>query len=162
MTLIEFIRVLEGVAAEQPSVNMIVRDNVLRVNDNPNDRYGAFVWTQGQHTDSAVTDSRLLRFTLFYVDRLTADEGNRAEVQSVGMDTLGNIIRTLADEFDVAEWSVDTFAQRFTDQCAGAFATVAFRVPVGMTCPVEYAHYLKTVNNEYVLDSTGKRIKVKI
>lgn len=163
MTILEFIRIAEGIAAEQPAVNMIVRDSVLRVNDNPNDRYGAFVWTQGQHSESTETDFRTLRFSFFYVDRLLHDESNRTECQSTGVEVLGNIIRTLAEEFEVSgEWSIDTFTQRFTDMCAGAWASVAFRVPVGTPCPEYFSHYLLTADGEYVLTATGQRVKVKV
>lgn len=163
MTLFQFIKVMEGIAAEQPAVNMIVRDSVLRVNDNPDDRYGAFVWTQGQHSEGTDSDFRTLRFSLFYVDRLLNDQSNRTECQSVGMEVLGNIIRTLAEMFDVsAGWSIDTFTQRFTDECAGAWATVSFLVPVHSPCPETFTHYLLTAEGEYVVDSDGRKVKVKV
>lgn len=138
MTLLEFIKILEGVASRQPAVKMIVRDSVLRLNDNPSDKYGAFVWTQGQHTEGLDSDFRTLRFSLFYVDRLLNDKSNQAEIQSTGIEVLSNTIRTLANEFEVNTWSIDTFTQRFTDECAGAWATVAFLVPVNGTCPAEF------------------------
>lgn len=162
MTLLEFIKVLEGVAAKEPAVNMIVRDSVLRVNDNPSDRYGAFVWTQGQHSEGLESDYRTLRFSLFYVDRLLHDHSNRAEIQSTGIEVLSSVIRTLADEFEVSEWSIDTFTQRFTDECAGAWATVAFLVPVGAVCPQTFTHYLLTADGEYVREAGGGRVMVKV
>lgn len=162
MTLFEFIKILEGVAAKQPAVNMIVRDSVLRVNDNPADRYGAFVWTQGQHSEGLDTDFRTLRFSLFYVDRLLQDNSNRTEIQSTGVEVLGNVIRTLADEFSVNEWSIDTFTQRFTDECAGAWATVAFLVPINGVCPSRFTHYLRTSEGEIVADANEQKVKVKI
>lgn len=138
MTLLEFIKIMEGVASHQPAVKMIVQDSVLRLNDNPSDKYGAFVWTQGQHTEGLDSDFRTLRFSLFYVDRLLNDKSNQAEIQSTGIEVLSNIIRTLADTFSVNDWSIDTFTQRFTDECAGAWATVAFLVPINGTCPAEF------------------------
>lgn len=163
MTLLEFIKVMEGVAANQPAVNMIVRDSVLRVNDNPSDRYGAFVWTQGQHSDGMGNDFRTFRFSLFYVDRLLFDQSNRTEIQSTGIEVLGNIIRTLAEDFDIAgDWSIDTFTQRFTDECAGAWATVSFLVPVSYVCPDHLTHYLCTSEGEIVSDADGRKVKVKL
>lgn len=135
MRLLELIRTIEGVAAAQPSVNSLVRDNVFLLNENPAVRYGAFAWVQGQHGESIGTEFRTYRFTFFYVDRLTESRGNAVECQSVGMDTLGNIIRELADTFAIDEWSIDTFADykrdNFSDMTAGAFASVTMRVPVG-------------------------------
>lgn len=142
MTLLQFIKILEGVAAKQPAVKMIVQDSVFRLNDNPADKYGAFVWTQGQHSEGLDSDFRTFRFSLFYVDRLLNDKSNQAEVQSTGVEVLSNVIRTLAEEFGVNEWSIDTFTQRFTDECAGAWATVSFLVPIGGNCPAIFEAYL--------------------
>ena len=140
MTLAQTIRILEGVAAAQPSVNMIVRNDIFRLNACTAARYGVFGWTQGQH--SATVDGSLMRFrfTLVYIDRLTADQGNQVEVQSAGIATLDNIIRTLAEMGAVADegYTFQTFNQRFLDECAGVFASVTFAVPVGGTCPDEF------------------------
>lgn len=144
MTLLEFIKIMEGVAARQPAVNMIVRDSVLRLNDNPDDKYGAFVWTQSQHTEGTESDFRTLRFSLFYVDRLLLDKSNQVEIQSVGVEVLSNVIRTLSEEFQAQEWSIDTFTQRFADECAGAWATVTFLVPIYGPCPETFEEFLKT------------------
>lgn len=139
MTLLQVIRIIETAAASQPSVNMIVRDNVLKLNSAPGAKYGAFVWTQGQHGESTDLDWRTWRFTLFYIDRVTRSRSNVTEIQSVGIETLSNVIRQLAETFDVLDWTYDTFTQRFADECAGAWASVTFRAPLGDTCPEEYA-----------------------
>jgi len=137
MTLLDFINTMEKVASEQPSVNMIVRDSVYKLNEAPVCKYGAFCWTQQAH--KANEDYYTLSFWLFYVDRLTADKGNQTEVQSVGCETLSNIIRTLAQEFDCKEWQLNTFpAERFKDDCSGAYATASFVVPVTQPCPEIY------------------------
>ena len=56
MTLIETIREIESAAIRQPSVNMIVRSDVLRINKTPDRRYGIFAWTQMQHSASLDND----------------------------------------------------------------------------------------------------------
>lgn len=131
MTLLEVIRTIEGVAAAQPSVNTLVRDNVFLLDENPAVRYGAFAWVQQQHGENLENDFRTYRFTFFYVDRLTESRANAVECQSVGFDTLGNILRELAETFDVDEWSIDTFAdykrENFADMTAGAYASVTLR-----------------------------------
>ena len=75
-------------------------------------------------------------FTFFYVDRLRTDEKNQIEVQSVGVEALRNILKTLSENFDVEveDYNITTFNQRFTDVCAGAFASVRLQVPVESTC----------------------------
>lgn len=135
MTLLETIRVIERIAAQQPSVNMIVRNDVFRLNACPDAKYGVFAWTQQQHTIGE--DMNTFAFAFFYVDRLTEDKANELEVQSVGIQTLGNIIRTLGDAgiFTENDWNAQTFNQRFLDECAGVWATVRLQVPQDWTCP---------------------------
>lgn len=135
MTLLETIRAIERTAVRQPAVNTVVRNDVLRLNTLPDVRYGVVVWTQGQHVIGP--DIHTYAFTLFYVDRLTADKSNEVEVQSVGIQTLGNIIASLADAGIYAEdsWSAQTFNQRFEDECAGVFASVRLQVPADWVCP---------------------------
>lgn len=134
MTLLETIRIFEGVASRQPSVNMIVRNDVFRLNTYADAKYGVFAWTQGQH--EIREDLQTFVFTFFYVDRLTADKGNEIEVQSVGVQTLGNILRSLEDlGIFPGTWTAQTFNQRFLDECAGVFASVRLEVPTDWICP---------------------------
>jgi hypothetical protein len=139
MTLLETIKAIEGVAKAQPSVRMVVPNDIFRLNATPSAQYGVFGWTQGQH--EASLDSTLIRFrfTFFYVDRLTEDKGNEVEVQSTGVQTLDTVIRTLADMGIVADdYTFQTFNQRFLDECAGVFCSVRLTVPIGWTCPDEF------------------------
>lgn len=134
MTLLQLSRLIEEAASRQPAINMIVRDNVLKLNDLPDCLYGAFVWTQGQHrcniNDNGASITKYT-FTLFYIDRMNEDGSNATEVQSTGNDVLGNILRDLAEDLDVSEWTVNTFTQRFKDVCAGAYATITLTLPAG-------------------------------
>lgn len=134
MTLAQLIAKMEAVALAQPSVRSVVRNDVFRLNSDPDTAYGVFAFTQGQHRANLDNDMMTYVFTLFYVDRLTEDSGNEVEVQSTGVSTLANIIRTLADDFGVYTWTVDTFNQRFKDLCAGAFAAVSIEIPIDYTC----------------------------
>lgn len=129
MTLRDTIALIEAVAARQPDINMIVRNDIYKLNSCPDAMYGAFAWTQQQHRESLEDYGPSFAFVLFYVDRLTEDGGNEVEVQSTAIDTLRNIIRALADELEITDWTYDTFTQRFADICAGAFAIVRVRVP---------------------------------
>lgn len=144
MTLAQLIARMEAVALAQPSVKMVVRNDVFRLNQEPSADYGVFAYTQGQHRVNLDNDTVTYAFSLFYVDRLTEDGGNEIEVQSTGVSTLANIIRTLADELGVDQWTVDTFNQRFKDLCAGAFAGVSFELPIDYTC----ADTFNTESNE--------------
>lgn len=139
MTLAQLIRVIEGVAMQQPSINMVVQNDVFRINSAPSLKYGVFAWTQGQHSGS-INGMLTYSFTLFYVDRLTEDLSNQIEVQSVGCETIGNILRTLAEEYDVevGSYTMQPFNQRFTDECAGVFCSVNLQVSPVSVCAEHY------------------------
>lgn len=147
MTLLETIRLIESVAAAQPDVKMIVQNDIFRLNAAPDARYGVFGWTQGIHRTDADSPFYQFAFTFFYIDRLTEDQGNQVEVQSVGVQTLHNIIRTIDDGgIETSDVSFQTFNQRFADECAGAFCNVTLMVPVNGSCA---EHFLGDFNDDY-------------
>ena len=151
MTLLQVIKTFEIVASHQPSVNMIVEKDIFRLNAKSDARYGVFGWTQGTHTTGADSDTINYQFTFFYVDRLTADKSNQIEVQSVGIETLDNIIRELdAIGFYInSDYTLQTFNQRFLDECAGVFCNVTISVPVASKCPEIFADYNEDFNEDF-------------
>lgn len=143
MTLLQLIKMMEAVAANQPAVNMVVRENVYKLNSCPACLYGAFAWTQGTHRASVDSDFTTFSFTLFYVDRLNADKSNGPEIHSVGVEVLNNILRVMAEEVGVSEWRITPFTgQRFADECNGVYATVEFTVPASEICGQTYNYYV--------------------
>lgn len=142
MTLIELIRTFESVAAAQPAISSIVRADIRKLNDAPNANYGAFGWVQGTHAGSAEGDGMRYAFSLFYVDRLTADKRNATEVASVGCEVLGAILRYMSEEIcEVSDWSLHPFQYRFKDECAGVWAEVEFIVPTATPCGSLHGYY---------------------
>ena len=128
MTLTQLIRLIEGIAKEQPSINMIVQQDVFRINSAPSLKYGVFAWTQGQHSGS-INGMQTYSFCLIYVDRLLEDLSNQIEIQSVGCETISNILRMLDEnDVEVGNYTIQTFNQRFTDECAGVFCNVSLSV----------------------------------
>ena len=138
MTLSQLIQTIERVASMQPSINMIVQQDVFRINSAPSLKYGVFAWTQSQHSGS-INGMQTYSFSLFYVDRLKEDLSNQIEIQSVGCETIGNILRAL-DEYDVevGNYTIQTFNQRFTDECAGVFCNVTLSVLPTIGCAETY------------------------
>ena len=151
MTLKEAIKVIEEVASRQPSVNMIVENDVFRLNAKADARYGVFAWLQGQHSTSIDSNTLSLQFTFFYVDRLTGDKSNQLEIQSVGIQTLDNILRKLDDlgMWVSNNYTFQTFNQRFLDECAGVFCNVTISVPVASKCPEIFADYNEDFNEDF-------------
>jgi hypothetical protein len=144
MTLLDTIRLIESLAAAQPAVRMIVRQDARRLNDCPDALYGAFAWVQGTHTRTG-EDSIAFSLSLFYIDRLTADRRNETLIQSTGVEVLDNVIRGLEDSdgvYGVTDVAFTPFDYRFADECAGVYATVRVEVAVtGGTCPEDYEGY---------------------
>lgn len=135
MTLYQVIEQMKAVAQAQPSVHHVVENDIYKLNANPALQYGCFCYTQGQHSGSTESDYRTFNFTLYYVDRLTEDEGNANEVISTGVETLGNILDTLAEgAFEVGDYSIQPFFQRFADECAGCYVTVGVEALKGGVC----------------------------
>lgn len=152
MTLLETIRLIEMVASGQPAVNMIVRNDIFRLNAFSDARYGVFGWTQGLHRGNAEDSLQTFAFTFFYIDRLTEDKGNELEVQSVGVETLANILRTLSDQgVIVGDYSFQTFNQRFLDECAGVFCTVNLMVPVLGICGEAFGDFNDDFNDDFLI-----------
>ena len=150
MTLQQVIKVFEVIASTQPTINMIVQNDIFRLNAKPDARYGVFGWTQGQHSTSADSSMFNFSFTFFYVDRLKSDVSNQIEIQSVGIQTLDNILRRLDDVgvFVSSSYSFQTFNQRFVDECAGVFCNVTLQVPVNSICSESFADFLNTDFND--------------
>ena len=145
MTLQQVIKAFEVVASQQPSVNMIVQNDIFRLNSKSDARYGVFGWTQGQHSASMDSDMFTYSFTFFYVDRLKNDRSNEIEVQSVGIQTLNNILRKLDDMgiYFNSTYTFQTFNQRFLDECAGVFCSLTLQVPVMSLCSESFADFSK-------------------
>lgn len=139
MTLLQTIRAIERAAAQQPNVGMVVRNDVFRLNATPVAKYGAFAWLQGEHISIESSGLISYAFTFFYVDRLTADASNEVAIQSVGIETLENILRQLADVGIYADQAAfRTFNQRFADECAGVYCTVQLEVPKDVLCAAAF------------------------
>lgn len=152
MTFKELVHRIEVVASKQPTINMVVENDVYRLNNVSDARYGVFAWLQGQHSASVTSDLQTFKFTFFYVDRLTSEQGNQIEVQSVGMQTLDNIIRTLDDMgLDASDFTFQAFNQRFLDECAGVFCNVSFNVPVESSCGESFEDFNDDFNNDFFI-----------
>ena len=153
MTLKEAIKVIEEVASRQPSINMIVENDVFRLNAKADARYGVFAWLQGQHSTSIDSNTLSLQFTFFYVDRLTEDKGNQLEIQSVGIQTLDNILRKLDDlgMWVSNNYTFQAFNQRFLDECAGVFTNVTIDIPISSVCPESFADFGQDFNEDFMI-----------
>ena len=153
MTLTQVIHTIELVAGGQPSIHSIVRNDIFRLNTLPDAKYSVFGWTQGQHASDIASSLITYRFTFFYIDRLTHDQGNQVEIQSVGIQVLDNIIRLLEQNgiYSASEWTYTTFNQKFQGETAGVFAQGAFQVPVQGVCGESFADFNLDFNEDFAI-----------
>lgn len=151
MTLTDTIRLVELVASSQPPVKSIIRNDIFRLNALPDAKYSVFGWTQMQHSSNLETAFYTYRFTFFYIDRLTADQSNELEIQSVGIQVLDNVLRMLADNGVETEgdWQFTTFNQRFVDECAGVYCSVGLSVPVNGMCSDTFFDFNEDFNEDF-------------
>lgn len=153
MTLLELIKTIEVIASHQPSIKMVVENDVFRLNKKSDARYGVFAFVQREHSSSIESNVISYSFTFFYVDRLKNDRSNQIEIQSVGIQTLDNIIRRLDDIGVYAEttYTFQVFNQRFLDECAGVFCNVTLSVPVDSVCPESFADYNFDYDKDFLI-----------
>lgn len=136
MTLLELIERIKSVAIAQPEVSTIVENDVFRLNEMADVKYGVFAYTQGEHTTSAERDSITYNFTFFFVGLLTDDRENMNELQSKAIEVLDSIIYTLYDEGDIiiGNYAFQPFNRRFMDDCAGCWVDVAITTNKALNC----------------------------
>lgn len=139
MTLQEIIKILQDIALTQPNVRSVGEGDIYdTLNAEGSTRYAYFFITQNKHTQTEDVDRYSLN--VFYIDRLEDDKSNKLQIQSIGKEVLSNIFNTFADDFDADFSGVDfqVFTERFSDYCAGVYATVTFEVMRDGSCPDYY------------------------
>ena len=127
MTLQEIINGFNEISIKQPNINQYIKSgNIYDLSQDRNAKFGVFCVTQGTHSTNINQGYSSYNLFLYYVDRLKSDDSNKIEIQSVGIETLKNIVRVFKNNYDVQIDTVDfdVFTERFTELCAGAYATV--------------------------------------
>lgn len=140
MTLYSIINILKSIAKTQPNVRTATDGSVYdKLNTNPSVQYDVFHIQQTTHTEDFETDYYGLQ--LFYISRLEDSlEDNRLQIQSIGKEVLGNIIRTFCENFSIDYPTITyiPFTQRFVDLTAGVYCNVRLEVPKDLLCADDY------------------------
>lgn len=129
MTIQEIINILQKIALTQPNVRSVGEGDIYdSLNAEGSTRYAYFFITQNRHQQ--IDDIDRYSLNIFYVDRLEEDKSNKLQIQSIGKEVLGNVFNVFCEEFDVEVPTIEyqVFTERFSDYCAGVYATVAFEV----------------------------------
>lgn len=133
MTLKEIFDKLNNIAILQPEISEIIKTgNIYTLNEMRNAKYAVFCAVQDVHNYDAVNDIMNYRFNLYYIDRLTSDKSNKIEVQSTGIETLKNILKTIereSDEIELNSIEFNVFTDSFDGLCSGCYCSVTISVP---------------------------------
>lgn len=127
----ELLNNITEVAKKHPNIKSTFIGDVYALNSYNDVDYCAFVITQGTHRVNSDEDYIDYTLNLFYVDRLTADESNRTQIHSSGIDFMNSLLKAVEKlGVVVVEHTENVFNERFNDVCAGVYATVVFRCEI--------------------------------
>lgn len=168
MKYIELLNNIIEVAKNHPNINSTFIGDVYELNHRNDVDYCAFVITNGTHRVNSDEDYIDYTLNLFYVDRLTADESNRTQIHSSGIDFMNSLLRAVEKlGVVVVEHTDNVFNERFNDVCAGVYATVVFRCEIdecGQTIEIITPDELKTIRIDHngIYDGMFKRVEVDV
>ena len=164
----ELLNNITEVAKNHPNINSTFIGDVYNLNHRNDVDYCAFVITNGTHRVNSDEDYIDYTLNLFYVDRLTADESNRTQIHSSGIDFMNSLLKAVEKlGVTVVEHTENVFNERFNDVCAGVYATVVLRVDIdecGNTIDIITTDELKTIriDNNGIYDGLFKRVEVDV
>ena len=140
MTLYTLVNIFKKIALDQPNIRSTSDGSVYdALNNNPSVKYDVFHISQTNHQEDFETDYYGLQ--LFYISRLEDSlEDNRLQIQSIGKEVLGNIIRTFCENFSIDYPTITyiPFTQKFNDLTAGQYCNVRLEVPKDLVCADDY------------------------
>ena len=128
MTLKQIYDYLEGLALQVPDIKSVVENDVTRINEMREVKYGVFAIQQSVHN----SEQGWMNFSLvlFVIDRLVNSGENEVQVQSHSLEVLRAILEKAKEELEIDTPRYTTFTERFQDLCAGAWAEVVIHTPV--------------------------------
>lgn len=134
MTYKDIILKVKDIAENQPNINQTYIGDVYEVNHQQDVKYNCFVITQDEVVVDSNDETMNVRLILFYIDRLTASEDNRLDIQSAGVTFFNRIMPEIEDidGIIIERYSLMPFNERFNDTCAGVYTTVEINMPISL------------------------------
>lgn len=140
MTLQDLLYKISRYAIKEPAVNYAAAGRSLyELNPSTIKDYAVvFASPTGNHTwDGDITTYTI---TLFYLDRLLADNSNDISIFSAAIEVLKDIVRALRNDGEIVEVGDNinfinfTETERMSDRIAGAYCTVELTVQNDTVC----------------------------
>ena len=151
MNFYNIIQNILNTSSRHKNVKEVSEGDIYNYLNSGEHKYPCVFLTVGEVTDSEM--SRNVNCTLFYVDRLVSDQSNRTSIQSLGITTLGDILDTI--EGDVVSVNYTTFTEKFTDMCAGVFATADITYSLNEMCDEDFEVRQLEVTENGIYDTIG-------
>lgn len=133
-TLKDLILKIKDIASKIPNVNSFYQGDVYQLNENADVKYSACVVSQGQHVVNMDDFTVNYNLIIFIIDRQTSDADNVLDVQSHSIDVLNTIATELNKICIIEDYTIDTFKERFSSLCAGAFMRIGIELPMNDLC----------------------------
>lgn len=138
MTLNETIKTIEHYARQYTDANYIVETgNVYDISKNNYEmKFPAFCCSQ-EPPHMFRGDFIQYNFMLLYTDRLTNNRSNMIEVQTAAIESITQTINALSKlnivdvEYDT---EINTFTERFSEECAGAYINLKITTSLASIC----------------------------
>lgn len=151
MNLYNTIQKVLNTASSHILVNEVGEGDIYEYLNSGEHKYPCVFLTVTSVVDNEYT--RNINGTLFYVDRLLANQSNKTSIQSVAVSVLRDMLQALNVDVDTIEYN--TFTEKFTDLCAGAY--VDCQIPIDFTslCEDNFEMKVKSITENGIYEIEG-------
>lgn len=131
MKLYGLIETIKKLCKSFPNVNGVYVGDVYELNKLQSVEYAAMVITEQAHLVNQDEGYAMYQVNVFYIDREVEDKGNVLDVHSHGISLLNRLVEELEEIGCIVQnnYRINTFEERFTSVCAGAYGTFDIRIP---------------------------------
>jgi hypothetical protein len=151
MNLYNTIQKVLNTASSHILVNEVGEGDIYEYLNSGEHKYPCVFLTVTSVVDNEYT--RNINGTLFYVDRLLANQSNKTSIQSVAVSVLRDMLQALNVDVDTIEYN--TFTEKFTDLGAGAY--VDCQIPIDFTslCEDNFEMKVKSITENGIYEIEG-------
>lgn len=151
MNLYNTIQKVLNTASSHILVNEVGEGDIYEYLNSGEHKYPCVFLTVTSVVDNEYT--RNINGTLFYVDRLLVNQSNKTSIQSVAVSVLRDMLQALNVDVDTIEYN--TFTEKFTDLCAGAY--VDCQIPIDFTslCEDNFEMKVKSITENGIYEIEG-------
>lgn len=129
-SLKDIILKIKELALSFPDIHSFYNGDVYQLNENADVKYSTCVVSQQQHEVDVENQTITFNLIVFIIDRQTSDGDNILDVQSHAIDILNNIALELSSMAVVNDYNINTFRERFSSLCAGAFMNIGIEIGI--------------------------------